>query len=278
MAHAMSCASALAARVPAPRRARATSRKATAIRAHAPDEAASTSTAGAAAPGHGHGGSDRRPGEKKGFVEEMRFLAMKLHTREQAPKEGEKKPEPKPEQQPMQKWEPTKEKYLKFLVESKAMYEAMEEIVASGASPQYAAFVNTGLERTEGLARDIAWFEATHAMVAPVADGPGAEYAAFLKDLASRSPPEFICHFYNVYFAHSAGGKMIGRKVSEMILDGKELEFYKWRGDGLEKSLAGVKEKLNAAAEEWTREEKDRCLEETGKSFQLSGKLLRLIA
>jgi hypothetical protein len=32
------------------------------------------------------------------------------------------------------------------------------------------------------------------------------------------------------------------------------------------------------AAEGWSREEKDRCLEETGKSFQLSGQLLRLIA
>ena len=49
-------------------------------------------------------------------------------------------------------------------------------------------------------------------------------------------------------------------------------------GDGLDASLASVKEKLNAAAEAWSREEKDRCLEETGKSFQLSGKLLRLIA
>jgi hypothetical protein len=40
----------------------------------------------AAAHGHGHGGGARRPGENKGFVEEMRFVAMKLHTREQAPK------------------------------------------------------------------------------------------------------------------------------------------------------------------------------------------------
>ena len=71
---------------------------------------------------------------------------------------------------------------------------------------------------------------------------------------------------------------MIGRKVSEMILNGKELEFYKWGGAGLEESLASVKAKLNQAAEGWSREEKDRCLEETSKSFQLSGKLLRLIA
>ena len=219
---------------------------------------------------------DRRPGEKKGFVEEMRFVAMKLHTREQAPKEGEKKPEP--EQKPMAQWQPTKEGYLKFLVESKAVYEAMEDIVASGASPIYAAFVDTGLERAEPLAKDIAWFQSEHGLEAPPADGPGAEYAQFLKELAETSPPEFICHFYNVYFAHSAGGKMIGRKVSEMILNGKELEFYKWGGAGLEESLASVKAKLNQAAEGWSREEKDRCLEETSKSFQLSGKLLRLIA
>jgi heme oxygenase len=158
------------------------------------------------------------------------------------------------------------------------VYEAMEAIVASGASPIYAAFVDTGLERTEALSADIAWFERAHGMPAPPADGPGAEYAAFLRDLAESSPPEFICHFYNVYFAHSAGGRMIGRKVSEMILDGKELAFYKWGGRGLETSLADVKEKLNQAAEGWSREEKDACLEETSKSFQLSGKLLRLIA
>jgi heme oxygenase len=268
-------------RAVAPARARRACSRDT-IRALAHGDAAPSSGGGgaAAAPahghGHGHGGSPRRPGEKKGFVEEMRFVAMKLHTREQAPKEGERKPEP--ESRPMAQWAPTKEGYLKYLVESRAVYEAMEAIVASGASPIYAAFVDTGLERTEALSADIAWFERAHGMPAPPADGPGAEYAAFLRDLAESSPPEFICHFYNVYFAHSAGGRMIGRKVSEMILDGKELAFYKWGGRGLETSLADVKEKLNQAAEGWSREEKDACLEETSKSFQLSGKLLRLIA
>ena len=27
-------------------------------------------------------------------------------------------------------------------------------------------------------------------------------------------PQAFICHFYNVYFAHTAGGRMIGKKVT----------------------------------------------------------------
>ena len=104
----------------------------------------------------------------------------------------------------------------------------MEEIVASGSDPIYKEFVDTGLERSEALAEDIKWFEETQGMVPPPADGPGAEYGEFLKELSNTSPPEFICHFYNVYFAHSAGGKMIGRKVSEMILNNKQLAFYKW--------------------------------------------------
>ena len=179
----------------------------------------------------------------------------------------------------MMQWQPTKEGYLRFLVESKAVYDAMEQIVASGASPMYGDFVDTGLERAEVLAADIDWFCETYQMTAPVADGPGAEYARFLKDLSTTAPPEFICHFYNVYFAHSAGGRMIGRKVSEMILDNKELAFYKWeKPGGLEAQMTRTKAKLNDAAEKWSREEKDRCLEETGKSFELSGKLLRLIA
>lgn len=103
-----------------------------------------------------------------GFIAEMRTVAMKLHTREQAPKEGqaERKPESKPMPQvraspgrvndidaslrsfvaltscvcrvycvPVAQWQPTREGYLSFLVESKAVYDAMEGVMASGAHP-----------------------------------------------------------------------------------------------------------------------------------------------
>ena len=105
-------------------------------------------------------------------------------------------------------------------------------------------------------------------------------------------------------------------QVAEMILNKKELEFYKWNGD-LSQLLQGVRDKLNRVAEvilsvlfllhistftvffinqlfvhclsswvvihtvgfnqSWTREEKNHCLEETEKSFKLSGDILRLI-
>lgn len=73
----------------------------------------------------------RYPGEAKGFVEEMRFVAMKLHTRDQA-KEGEKEPQG----QPVAKWEPTVEGYLKFLVDSKLVYDTLETIVGRASFPE----------------------------------------------------------------------------------------------------------------------------------------------
>ncbi len=41
--------------------------------------------------------------------------------------------------------------------------------------------------------------------------------------------------------------------------------------------LEGVRQQLNETAEGWTREEKDRCLDETQMSFRYSNGLLRCI-
>ncbi|CAN6455111.1 unnamed protein product [Victoria cruziana] len=210
----------------------------------------------------------RYPGEAKGFVEEMRFVAMKLHTPDQA-KEGEKVSEEKP----MAKWQPTIEGYLKFLVDSKVVYDTLEKIVQT--SPAYAEFKDTGLERSENLSKDLEWFRSQGHSI-PEPSGPGTTYAAYLEEISESDPQAFICHFYNTYFAHSAGGRMIGKKVSEMVLDNKLLEFYKWNGD-LRELLQIVRDRINKLAEGWTREEKNHCLAETEKSFEYSGKILRLI-
>lgn len=212
----------------------------------------------------------RYPGEAKGFVEEMRFVAMKLHTRDQA-KEGEKEPQG----QPVAKWEPSIDGYLRFLVDSMLVYDTLEGIVQKAAFDSYSEFRNTGLERSEKLAKDLEWFkEQGHTIPEP--SSPGVTYALYLEELSEKDPQAFICHFYNIYFAHSAGGRMIGKKVAEKILDNKELEFYKWDGE-LSQLLQNVREKLNKVAEGWTREEKNCCLEETEKSFKYSGDILRLI-
>lgn len=227
---------------------------------------------GGKAGGHGHG--HMMMSKDTGFVAEMRAIAMRLHTKEQAPKEG--KAEKPMEQKPMPQWKPTKEGYLQFLVESKAVYDTMEDLAITSDSPIYSKFRKTGLERAEALAKDIKWFESMGVETKPAA-GAGLEYSKYLTDLAARDPPSFICHFYNVYFAHTAGGRMIGKKVSDMILDGHNLNFYQWEGS-LEDHMAGVKKSLNDVAETWSAEEKERCLKETELSFKYSGALLRYVA
>ena len=61
---------------------------------------------------------------------------------------------------------------------------------------------------------------------------------------------------------------MIGSKMSSMLLDGAELTFYKYDKD-LKALLESVRETLNRVADTWTREQKDHCLQETQKSFQV---------
>jgi heme oxygenase len=70
---------------------------------------------------------------------------------------------------------------------------------------------------------------------------------------------------------------MIGKKVSEMALDGWMGEFYQWNGD-VKQLLEGVRTALNAMAENWSPEEKQACLEETPSTFHYSGTLLKLIS
>ena len=228
-----------------------------------------------------------RPGEKKGFVEEMRIVAMKLHTREQAPKEGQAE---MPKERP--KFAPTRDGYLAFLSESKEVYDTMETIMANAdAESAFARFQGTGLERGDVLARDIDAMMSKYdlAKYEPSEDGPGRTYAKLLRELAEKDPPAFICHYYNVYFAHTAGGRMIGKMVSDKCLEGETLAFYQYpAADGGEQTdeeekermkelLGDVKATIDDVATGWTRDEKDHCLEETSKSFEYSGKLLKCI-
>lgn len=76
-----------------------------------------------------------------------------------------------------------------------------------------AEFSNTGLERSEPLAKDLGWFK-EQGYAIPEPSSPGITYARYLEELSENDPQAFICHFYNIYFAHTAGGRMIGRKVS----------------------------------------------------------------
>jgi hypothetical protein len=159
-----------------------------------------------------------------GFIEtELRGAAMRLHTTEQAPKEGEVKVT-----KPKEPYVPTRDDYLAFLVDSKHVYEAFEDIV--NEKEELAAFRNTGLERTKGLEQDIEFMVQEYGLQRPDVGTYGQKYSTELRKIADKGAiPEFMCHYYNFHFAHTAGGRMIGKHMSALLLNKKTLEFYKVR-------------------------------------------------
>jgi len=207
--------------------------------------------------------------EANSFVQtEMRGAAMALHTRDQAPKEGKQ-----PAQKPVSSWQPGRAEYLQFLVDSREVYSTLEHIVETNQI--FSSFANSGLERSDALTKDIAWFVEQGVPEPPVAEY-GLSYSAFLKAMVEEGRnEEFVCHFYNFYFAHTAGGRMIGKRMSQMLLDGRTLEFYQWHSGNVDKELLpALRSKIDAMVEGWTREQKDACIAETANSFKQGGALL----
>ncbi|ONI33676.1 hypothetical protein PRUPE_1G440300 [Prunus persica] len=239
------------------------------------------------------------PGESKGITEEMRFVAMRLRningkklndndtqSEEDDDDDGDNDDNAPEENNSSESdvdgdggeaetWRPSMEGFLKYLVDSKLVFDTVERIVDDSNDVAYAYFRKTGLERSEGLSEDLEWFR-QQGMVIPEPSGPGVSYAKYLEELADNSAPLFLCHFYNIYFSHIAGGQVIARQVSEKLLEGRELGFYTWEGD-VQELLKGVREKLNKLGVHWTRDDKNKCLRETSKSFRYLGQIVRLI-
>ncbi|KAH6755703.1 alpha/beta-Hydrolases superfamily protein [Perilla frutescens var. hirtella] len=194
------------------------------------------------------------PGESKGITEEMRFV------------NGDGGGET---------WQPSIEGFSKYLVDSKLVFSTVERIVDETTDVSYVYFRRTGLERSDCISRDLEWLREQGNEI-PEPSNPGVTYAQYLEELAEKSPPLFLCHFYNIYFSHIAGGQVIARKVSDILFGGRELEMCKWEGDAAE-LLRGVREKLNALGEHWSRDEKNRCLRETTKAFRFLGQIMHTL-
>jgi heme oxygenase (biliverdin-producing, ferredoxin) len=210
--------------------------------------------------------------EKKipSFVQdEMKPYAMKLHTRDQA-REGQQ-----PAQKPFTAWQPTRQDFFQFLVDSLVVYEALEEIVEKYPSLQLLR--HTGLERSAVLKEDIAWMQTYDPSIRLLpANLQAVNYASFLRNMAAESIPKFICHYYNHYFAHTAGGRMIGKKMTEMLLESQTLKFYQWEGD-VKQLIDETKHKIDIIALGWSAEEKQACLEETLACFRFGDAVMAAI-
>uniref|UniRef100_A0A7S2EEF7 Heme oxygenase n=1 Tax=Trieres chinensis TaxID=1514140 RepID=A0A7S2EEF7_TRICV len=221
-------------------------------------------------PGGGHPGSAVEMPPATGFIDtELRGAAMRLHTRKQAPKEGEAAPT-EAEKAP-EPYVPTREDYLAFLVDSLCVYREFEDIVQQ--LPAMEPFRDTGLERSQALENDIEFMCKEYGLERPEFGAPGREYAEEIRQIAMAGTiPELMCHYYNFYFAHTAGGRMIGKQMSALLLDKKTLDFYKWEGD-LNETKGKVKGDIEDMAAAWTREEKDQCVDATAGAFKGGGAL-----
>jgi heme oxygenase len=152
------------------------------------------------------------------------------------------------------------------------VYEALDQIVH--LYPELSSFKKTGLERAEALKQDIAWMLSYDAALTLHEAGPLAKkYAAILHELAAKSIPKFMCHYYNHYFAHTAGGRMIGKKMCDMLLEGRTLKFYEWEGD-VKQLIEDAKLKIDVLALTWSDAEKQACLEETLACFRYGGEVM----
>jgi hypothetical protein len=137
---------------------------------------------------------DTEEGIKKkeySFVnEDLRTYAMRFHTKDQAPKEGQQKAET-----PFTSWEPTRQNYVQFLVDSLLVYETLESLAQE--IPALAPFKVTGLERAAALKEDLEWMKSFDPTIVIPECGPnGIKYSAFLTQV--RTVEQISQHQNNV--------------------------------------------------------------------------------
>ncbi|CAN6284466.1 unnamed protein product [Urochloa humidicola] len=172
-------------------------------------------------------------------------------------------------------WMPSVKGFVRYLVDSKLVFDTIERVVAESTDVAYVYFRKSGLERSASISNDLEWFREQGVKI-PEPSTLGSTYATYLTELAESNAPAFLSHYYNIYFAHLTGGMAIGKKICNKILDGRELEFYKWDSDA-ELLLKDAREKLNELSKHWTRKDRNLCLKEAAKCFQYLGKMVRLI-
>ena len=72
---------------------------------------------------------------------------------------------------------------------------------------------------------------------------------------------------------------MIGKRMADLMLDGRTLDFYQWsKGDVDKELLPALRLQIDRLANTWSREQKDACLAETADSFKYGGALLQHIS
>lgn len=168
---------------------------------------------------------------------------------------------------------------MQFLVESKVVFDAFEGIVAS--DPKFRRLANTGLERGEAIARDLAHVHTTYpkSRMGRFAgqNGMGYAYAGVLRRLARDEPASFLCHYYSFYFAHMSGGRRVGKLIGDQLFDGWVGEFYAWDED-MDRRRESLRAVIDHMASEYGPEEREQAMRHVPLAFAWTRDLLVLIS
>ncbi|KAF8821644.1 putative Heme oxygenase 1, chloroplastic [Cardiosporidium cionae] len=167
--------------------------------------------------------------------------------------------------------------FFQFLIDSCCVFNMLEDIV--NTHTRFEPLRNTGIELHDALKLDIQWMiehfpeDCDSSLTVGHA---GRAYADHLKYLSLSSIPQFITHYYNIYFAHGAGGRLIGKEISKRLLEGYNLKFYILKEDtNLIKE--DVKTRIDALASKWTPEEEEDCLDGIPDCFKFGQELLKYL-
>jgi heme oxygenase len=172
----------------------------------------------------------------------------------------------------------TKQDLLQFFCDSLKVYDTLETIIRKVEI--LSSLQNHGLERQEALKQDIEWLLGNDkSLTVPVCGQAGLDYSNYLEGLITpkQNIPKFICNFYNFYFAHTAGGVVVGKGLSKRLLNDAPLEFYQWKSGNMQELKKEFCEKIDSIAEKWTADEKKDCLGECLTTFRFAGSLLKYV-
>lgn len=157
------------------------------------------------------------------------------------------------------------------------VYEALEQAGdALAGDPLAGPFVCPELIRLPRLQADLAallgpdW----RSQIAPTPET--AAYAEHLRTVAAASPEAFVAHHYTRYLGDLSGGRILGRRVAEVLgaPDGAGSSFYRF--DDIPKPKVFKDDyRARVDATPWTDEQADRLVAEVVEAFRLNTALLR---
>lgn len=208
------------------------------------------------------------PAAEPTFLDELRGASMRLHSMDQA-KEGEQT-----SQKPVAQWAPSEAAFVQHLVDSLQVHNALETYILF--RPRLGPLLETGLERSAPLRTDLAGLRTRGgdwpAELPAPSDG-AVEYA----ELIGRADiPAFVAHYYSFVFAHTAGGRFIGKRMEGLLLSNEPLQFYHTypQEGGPGACIAAAKAELDAVVSGWSDAQKAACLDSVPAAFRGGGLVL----